>query len=299
MSMPRGLSIIYRNAYEYTLLMKLGIEIPDHRHISRMAVFADAYDPIRDKRCEDAAMMINRYLTELKGMPKYRMDVQPSNRGRNYSNYVLQDPASHRTLLLEVMIAENETGADYSEQRFHLHGLLCLLGESLRQEERDIIEGKWNLIKEFIAAHEGQKWKDLQDERRKIYKTTKDILKETAQMLYLNGSGLTPCLWNHLYGMPILRCIFAKHSTYLQMINPIEQFNPEEAEIVDKPGGTTIIEKFDNKATKVRVLTSINKVTFSSLLAAISFNLRDEQYTCGWLEYNPDIYGNAFDFYNK
>ena len=286
MSGPRGMSIFERNAYEFGLLSALPVALPDHPQITRIAVCAANGDPRRDGRCADAAKMI---MNDIGLTSRFTLEVRESNRGRNNYDYILHNRISPEPVILEVKVAKSGTGNDYSERRLRCWNLLEILSDALPSDEQAMIWQKWEMIRKIMEENAGKDWDDLPDRHASVFEPARDLLKETAGLLQSHGSGIMPRLWELLYGMPILRVIFAKKDTYIQFIAPASQFDPREASICDTPAGIGMIEGFRSGSTKIRVHNLSRKIAVTGLAAGISFTLPDEAYTRNVLRYRgPD-----------
>ena len=281
---PRGMSVYERQAFEFTLLTALGLTLPDHPQLLRMAVYAEAKDDLRDKRCAQAAEEINaRYK-----ISNFKLDITDSNRGRNYSDFILRDPGSSNAFILDVRVTDHGTGSSSHELRLQLKKLLDSLLAGIGPIDRDLIEQQWMPVEDVIMTNAGIAWDALPDKRSMVFQPSCDILKKITELLHSRDSGLMPCLWNHFYGMPVLQVIFAKKDTNIKLIDPVVEFGLARSSLslYTTNAGSSLSETSYAGSTSIRIHNSSSKVTNSSLVAGISFIFPDEAYTDCLLSYD-------------
>lgn len=269
MAGPRGETIFERNAYEYELLTALPVTLPDHPQLLRMAVYAEAKDDLRDKRCAQAAEEINaRYK-----ISNFKLDITDSNRGRNYSDFILRDPGSSKAFILDVRVTDHGTGSSSHELRLRFKKLLDVLLEGLDPTDRHLIEQQWIPVEDFIQTNTGLAWDDLSDKRSMVFTPSCDVLKKTADLLHSRDSGLMPRLWTYFYGMPVLRVTFTKETTSITLLDPVNVFGLAKSppSLYSRAGGARLIELSYAGSTSIRVHNSSHRITETSLVAGISF----------------------------
>ena len=263
---PRGMSVYERQAFEFTLLTALGLTLPDHPQLLRMAVYAEAKNDLRDKRCAQAAEEINaRYK-----ISNFKLDITDSNRGRNYNDYILHDPESSKAFILKV---EAPCHSSY-EHRLRFKKLLDVLLEGIDPTDRHLIEQLWIPVEDFIQTNTGLAWDDLSDKRSMVFTPSCDVLKKTTDLLHSRDSGLMPRLWNHFYGMPVLRVTFTKVITSITLLDPVVVFGLAKSppSLYSRAGRARLIESSYAGVTSIRVHNSSHRITETSLVAGISFD---------------------------